>query len=323
MYKLITIRQIKEGGVMRRIAVGSLYCSIFLILFVGGCELDSDRSSNVTNSEFTTSLMNYWSTGESTSEIRVHLPQDARGLFSVNVPEGGVYRLNYTSMTTSSSGDFYTDSHIVFQAYEDATLCIGLGDDGYLISANIEKGQLNDTPIHNDGNIGLFAWPFEWNGWPEGTSHPTDMFLSAVESSTILVDGGTVAANINTISNDSCRVVSPTPTPNPAPPAPTPTPGPWQCNTTVQQGGDTPETHTIEMGAASGTFDFYYETYSIRDQILVTYEGTVLYDTGCVGEDDTVSLTYSGTSTLITVQVIPNCAGTTGTLWDFRISCPY
>jgi murein DD-endopeptidase MepM/ murein hydrolase activator NlpD len=102
-----------------------------------------------------------------------------------------------------------------------------------------------------------------------------------------------------------------------------PTPTPVPCNTTQVAGGDTAETRVVQMGKTAGTFDFSYNTYSIRDRIVVSYEGKTLFDTGCVGESGSVNLVYSGASATITVQVIPNCAGgTSGTAWDFRVDCP-
>lgn len=96
-----------------------------------------------------------------------------------------------------------------------------------------------------------------------------------------------------------------------------------QCSATQNAGGDTPDTRTIELGKPAGTFNFSYQTYSIKDQILVRYEGVTLLDTGCVGTSATKALTYSGTSTQITVQVNPNCSGpTTGTAWNYTVSCP-
>jgi hypothetical protein len=94
------------------------------------------------------------------------------------------------------------------------------------------------------------------------------------------------------------------------------------CDANTHQGGDTPETHQVEMGQASGSFTFSYDTYTVKDQIIVSYAGTQLFDTGCVGEANNVPLTYSGTSTKITVTVNPNCEGTTGTAWNFTVGCP-
>lgn len=87
-------------------------------------------------------------------------------------------------------------------------------------------------------------------------------------------------------------------------------------------GEDTPETRVIELGKACGSFQFYWATYSQQDRMVVTYEGKVLFDSGCVGSSGTETLNYCGSDTSITVDVSPNCAGGSGTAWDFTVYCP-
>lgn len=95
-----------------------------------------------------------------------------------------------------------------------------------------------------------------------------------------------------------------------------------QCNTQQVSGHDTPETRVIDLGINHGTFQFYYQTWSQKDRMIVTYEGSTLFDTGCVGASGTENLTYSGSSTSVTVSVEPNCAGGSGTDWNFKVFCP-
>ena len=95
----------------------------------------------------------------------------------------------------------------------------------------------------------------------------------------------------------------------------------YSCGTDQIDGGNAADTRQIEMGSTSGTFDFTYQTYSIRDRMIVRYQNSVLFDTGCVGASGTVPLTFSGTSSQISVEVIPNCAGTTGTDWYYKVDC--
>jgi hypothetical protein len=96
------------------------------------------------------------------------------------------------------------------------------------------------------------------------------------------------------------------------------------CNDTVHEGSDNPETFTIDLGKRSGTFQFDYQTYSVRDRMSITYEGNTLYDSGCIGTDGikTEYISYSGNSTAITVDVQPNCEGAVSTKWDFVVYCP-
>ena len=94
-----------------------------------------------------------------------------------------------------------------------------------------------------------------------------------------------------------------------------------QCNQTTQSGSDAPETHNIGLGKSSGTFNFSYEMYSIKDRMTVSVGGQTLYDTGCVSGSRTVPVTFSG-GTTATIQVYPNCAGGSGTAWNFTVTCP-
>ncbi len=94
------------------------------------------------------------------------------------------------------------------------------------------------------------------------------------------------------------------------------------CNDKQEAGGDAPEVHNINLGQSYGTFMFDYETYSVKDQIIVSQGGTVLFNSGCVGQSGSIPLTLNGFSTTITVRVNPNCDGTSGTSWNFTVHCP-
>jgi hypothetical protein len=76
------------------------------------------------------------------------------------------------------------------------------------------------------------------------------------------------------------------------------------------------------MGRTAGTFHFLYDTYFMEDRMTVKYEGATLFDTGCVGASGDVILSFSGSSSAITVEVAPNCAGGSGTAWTFTVQCP-
>jgi hypothetical protein len=83
-----------------------------------------------------------------------------------------------------------------------------------------------------------------------------------------------------------------------------------------------PDKRLVELAQTSGTFQFDYDTYSVEDRIIVIYENTVLFDTGCVGASGSQMLTYAGTSTQVHVEVMPNYAGTTDAQWDWTVHCP-
>jgi YVTN family beta-propeller protein len=94
------------------------------------------------------------------------------------------------------------------------------------------------------------------------------------------------------------------------------------CSAQQVAGDDTADTRNINMGRNSGSFNFSYNTFSQEDRIVVTYGSRTLLDTGCVGAIGSNSLSFSGTRDYITVTVTPNCAGGSGTAWNYSASCP-
>ncbi len=96
------------------------------------------------------------------------------------------------------------------------------------------------------------------------------------------------------------------------------------CSGVVEEGANEPEVLNVELGKTSGTFQFEYETYNVKDRVIVAYENRIIFDSGCVGTDGwkSVSLSYSGQSTQITIRVEPNCAGDSSTKWKFKVGCP-
>ena len=96
------------------------------------------------------------------------------------------------------------------------------------------------------------------------------------------------------------------------------------CNSQQIAGGNAPETRSVEMGVRSGTFVFSYDTQQIPDRMVVSHAGQTLFDTGCVGTNGTRSqtLSYSGTTTSVSVAVTPNCLRAGSTAWSFTVSCP-
>jgi hypothetical protein len=95
-----------------------------------------------------------------------------------------------------------------------------------------------------------------------------------------------------------------------------------RCNNQQRAGGSRPEVHQIDLGITHGTFRFDYETYTAKDQIVITQGGRVLFDSGCVGERKSVTVQFGGYTSMIEVRVNPDCAGTTNTAWNFTVFCP-
>ncbi len=95
-----------------------------------------------------------------------------------------------------------------------------------------------------------------------------------------------------------------------------------ECETTAYAGSNKSEKFIVEIGNSQGAFDLSYQAYTAKDQIVIKYEDNVIYDTGCVGGKETVSVNYSGNSSEVTVEVFPNCDGTSSTKWNFTVGCP-
>ena len=94
------------------------------------------------------------------------------------------------------------------------------------------------------------------------------------------------------------------------------------CNDTQKAGGDAPEVHQIDLGMTSGVFSFDYQTFDVKDQIIISQGGRTIFNSGCVGEGRTVQVQFSGYTSMIEVRVNPNCSGSSGTAWNFTVHCP-
>jgi hypothetical protein len=105
-----------------------------------------------------------------------------------------------------------------------------------------------------------------------------------------------------------------------ATPTPTATNTPQPCNLTTGSGGSGVSITTHELGRTSGRFRFDYEAFTIPDRFELIYEGTTLLDTGPVSGNDTRFVSFSGTSTQLTVRVTGNTD--TSTRWNYTVYCP-
>jgi hypothetical protein len=57
--------------------------------------------------------------------------------------------------------------------------------------------------------------------------------------------------------------------------------------------------------------------------VVVLYEGRTLFDSGCVSTSGPQlhALNFSGNSSAVTVQVLPNCGGGWGSSWSIEVAC--
>jgi hypothetical protein len=96
------------------------------------------------------------------------------------------------------------------------------------------------------------------------------------------------------------------------------------CNTTYRSGANEPEQYTIMLTQTTGSVDFSYSTYTVKDRIHIYQGATKIFDSGCVGVSSRVTLTLNGNSNIIRIVVDPQCEPneTQSTQWDFNFGCP-
>ncbi len=96
------------------------------------------------------------------------------------------------------------------------------------------------------------------------------------------------------------------------------------CSNVAKAGSNTPETVKVELGQTSGSFTFEYETYGVKDRMIVAYGSSILFDSGCVDTNGwkSASIPYNGKNSDVLVRVEPNCEGASDTQWLFKLSCP-
>ena len=99
--------------------------------------------------------------------------------------------------------------------------------------------------------------------------------------------------------------------------------GPARCGVVSVQGGDGPDLRIFDLGKDAGAFVFDWNTYGVADQIKVSYEDKVVFDSTCVAGSASQTVPFKGQSTQVTVSVTPDCkSGTSGSQWEYGVSCP-
>jgi hypothetical protein len=89
-------------------------------------------------------------------------------------------------------------------------------------------------------------------------------------------------------------------------------------------GGDAGYDHTFDTtGDFTSTRDIYpdFQSYTVKDQLLIYANGVLVYDSGCIGAHVTPTVSIASGTTSVRVQVVPNCEGTVGTAWLLSITC--
>ena len=98
-----------------------------------------------------------------------------------------------------------------------------------------------------------------------------------------------------------------------------------KCNEQTVAGSDTPDDRVIDIGKAHTAIKFRYETYFIKDQIDVYYKNALVFSSGCLGTEGerVTSVVLDDNESSLRVNVIPDCAGETGTAWYYAIECAF
>jgi hypothetical protein len=105
---------------------------------------------------------------------------------------------------------------------------------------------------------------------------------------------------------------------------PPPVPPSASCNSVVNQGGDIPETHVVDISGTTGVVVFEYDTYTEPDRMIVSIDGRRIFDTTCVGTRGLLRqpIPLPPGAQKLQIRVEPNCAGGSGTAWTFKLACP-
>ena len=89
-------------------------------------------------------------------------------------------------------------------------------------------------------------------------------------------------------------------------------------------GGDDGYDHTFDTtGDFTSARDVYvdFQSYTVKDQLRIYANGTLVYDSGCIGAHVTPTVSIPSGTTSVRVEVVPNCDSGSGTAWILSITC--
>jgi len=95
------------------------------------------------------------------------------------------------------------------------------------------------------------------------------------------------------------------------------------CNLIIS-GGDAGYDNTFNVtGEFTSTRNIYvdYDAYIVEDQLLIYANGSLVYDSGCIGTHVTPTVSIPSGTTSCRVVIVPNCTGGSGTFWLVGITC--
>ena len=93
-----------------------------------------------------------------------------------------------------------------------------------------------------------------------------------------------------------------------------------ECNTKYSgSGANVPQQYTIPH--QGGKLSLWYNTLTVKDRVHVYQGSKKIFDSGCVGTENTVELNASPFMGSIRVVIDPRCDGTDDTKWYFTLNC--
>ncbi|MBT2325497.1 M4 family metallopeptidase [Variovorax paradoxus] len=110
-----------------------------------------------------------------------------------------------------------------------------------------------------------------------------------------------------------------------------PKPPPKACDEFIAAGTNQPKVFEVDLGKASGNSLFMRRTFNVPDQFRVRcreggrYGFGSEFSTQCESTGNywyTANSSYECNSSIVEVEVIPNCEGTPDTEWEVRMPCP-
>lgn len=97
------------------------------------------------------------------------------------------------------------------------------------------------------------------------------------------------------------------------------------CNTLYDDGADEPEQYSIPVSASGrGAYVYWYQHYNKKDRARIYFNGRMIWDTGCTGDSESKELPELSGGGQVKIIIDPKCdpADSSGTKWEFKLSCP-
>src|SRR5204863_8085851 len=89
----------------------------------------------------------------------------------------------------------------------------------------------------------------------------------------------------------------------------------------TSNGGQSPQTNTIDTGVTSGSIQIDYNFYIVPDRMTVYYEGNLIWDSGMINGTGTQTISFGpGSSTVVTIIMNQFGNPSPTTAWTYTVS---